>query len=47
MTYCLGMKIKDGLIFMSDTITNSGVDNVSSYKKMFTWQKIIKLQLQF
>ena len=39
MTYCLGMKIKDGLIFMSDTRTNSGVDNVSSYKKMFTWTK--------
>ena len=33
------MKIKDGLIFMSDTRTNSGVDNVSSYKKMFTWTK--------
>ena len=39
MTYCLGMKISDGLIFMSDTRTNSGVDNISSYKKMFTWTK--------
>ena len=28
MTYCLGMKIKEGLIFMSDTRTNSGVDNI-------------------
>ena len=39
MTYCLGMKIKEGLIFMSDTRTNSGVDNISSYKKMFNWTK--------
>ena len=39
MTYCLGMKIKEGLIFMSDTRTNSGVDNISSYKKIFNWTK--------
>lgn len=26
-----------GLVFMSDTLTNAGVDNVSRFKKMFTW----------
>ena len=33
------MRIKEGLIFMSDTRTNSGVDNISSYKKMYIWTK--------
>lgn len=28
-----------GLVFMSDTRTNSGVDNISVYRKMFTWSK--------
>lgn len=37
MTYCVGLQINNGLIFMSDTRTNSGVDNVSSFKKMHTW----------
>ena len=37
MTYCVGLQINRGLVFMSDTRTNSGVDNVSSYKKMHTW----------
>ncbi len=37
MTYCVGLQINSGLVFMSDTRTNSGVDNVSSYKKMHTW----------
>jgi len=31
------MKLDDGLVFMSDTRTNSGVDNVSVYSKMTTW----------
>jgi putative proteasome-type protease len=26
-----------GLVFMSDTRTNSGVDNISTFRKMFTW----------
>jgi len=37
MTYCVGLQINRGLVFMSDTRTNSGVDNVSSFKKMHTW----------
>ncbi|NNE23500.1 MAG: proteasome-type protease [Rhizobiales bacterium] len=37
MTYCVGLKLNDGLVFMSDTLTNAGVDNVAKFKKMFTW----------
>jgi putative proteasome-type protease len=39
MTYCVGLLLNNGLVFMSDTRTNSGVDNVSTYRKMFTWSK--------
>ncbi len=38
MTYCVGMKLEKGLVLMSDTRTNSGVDNISVFRKMFTWQ---------
>lgn len=37
MTYCVGMRLNAGLIFMSDTRTNAGIDNVSIFQKMFTW----------
>ena len=38
MTYCVGLSLNKGLVFMSDTRTNAGVDNISVFKKMFTWQ---------
>lgn len=37
MTYCIGMRMKQGLVFMSDTRTSAGVDNFAVSKKMFTW----------
>ena len=37
MTYCVGLKLRKGLVFMSDTRTNAGVDNISTFRKMFTW----------
>ncbi len=37
MTYCVGMVLDKGLVLMSDTRTNSGVDNISVFRKMFTW----------
>ncbi|WP_371224630.1 peptidase [Roseovarius sp. 2305UL8-3] len=37
MTYCVGMRLNHGLVFMSDTRTNAGVDNFASTRKMFTW----------
>ena len=38
MTYCVGMTLENGLIFMSDTRTNAGVDDIASVKKMHTWK---------
>lgn len=38
MTYCLAMRLDEGLLFMSDTRTNAGVDNVSSYRKMHVFR---------
>ena len=37
MTYCVGMMLDRGLVLMSDTRTNSGVDNISSFRKMYHW----------
>ena len=36
MTYCIGIKTVDGLIFASDSRTNAGLDNVNIYSKMLT-----------
>lgn len=38
MTYCIGLQLKRGLVFLSDTRTNAGVDNVSTYRKMHSWE---------
>lgn len=38
MTYCVGLVLDKGLVMMSDTRTNSGVDNISVFSKMFHWQ---------
>ncbi|MHB8454142.1 MAG: peptidase [Acidiferrobacterales bacterium] len=34
MTYCLAIKVNDGLVFASDSRTNAGMDYVSTYSKM-------------
>ncbi|PJE33131.1 Proteasome subunit [Pseudooceanicola marinus] len=34
MTYCVALQLDRGLLFMSDTRTNSGVDNISTFRKM-------------
>lgn len=34
MTYCVAISIDAGLVFVSDSRTNAGVDNVSTYSKM-------------
>jgi putative proteasome-type protease len=36
MTYCLAIKVDQGLVFCSDSRTNAGMDNVSTYSKMHT-----------
>ncbi len=38
MTYCVGLKLDCGLVFMSDTRTNAGVDNISTFRKMFLFE---------
>ncbi len=38
MTYCVGLNLKHGLIFMSDTRTNAGLDNISVFRKMHSWE---------
>lgn len=39
MTYCVGLKINRGLVFMSDTRTNAGVDSISTFRKMHVWEE--------
>ena len=34
MTYCVGMRLNSGLVFLSDSRTNSGVDHIGSFRKM-------------
>lgn len=34
MTYCLGMNLDAGLVLVSDSRTNAGVDNVGRFEKM-------------
>jgi len=38
MTYCVGLYLKDGLVMLSDTRTNAGVDNVSTFSKMHIYE---------
>lgn len=34
MTYCIGIALDKGLVFCSDSRTNAGIDQVSTYSKM-------------
>lgn len=34
MTYCVGMRPKSGLVIISDTRTNAGIDNISTFNKL-------------
>lgn len=38
MTYCIGLSLNRGMVFMSDTRTNAGIDNISTFKKMTVWE---------
>ena len=39
MTYCVGLCLKDGLVFLSDSRTNAGVDQIGTFRKMTLFQK--------
>jgi putative proteasome-type protease len=34
MTYCVALRLQDGFVMLSDTRTNAGVDNISTFGKM-------------
>ena len=34
MTYCVGMLLDAGMVLLSDTRTNAGLDNISTYQKI-------------
>jgi len=34
LTYCLALRLNEGMVFLADTRTNAGVDNVGVYRKM-------------
>ncbi len=38
MTYCLGISLDDGLVMVSDSRTNAGVDHVAQFQKMRVWE---------
>ena len=38
MTYCLAFRLNEGLIFLADTRTNAGVDNISTFRKLHVLQ---------
>ncbi|MBI1452792.1 MULTISPECIES: proteasome-type protease [Acinetobacter] len=37
MTYCCAMRLQDGMVFISDTRTNAGVDHISVFRKLYTF----------
>ena len=39
MTYCVGIKLDAGLVFMSDSRTNAGLDQISTYRKMMVYER--------
>jgi len=39
MTYCVGVKLDEGLVFASDSRTNAGVDNFAKFCKMTVFER--------
>jgi len=39
MTYCVAMRLNAGLVFMSDSRTNAGMDQISTFRKMTVYEK--------
>lgn len=38
MTYCIAMRVDAGLVFLSDSRTNAGIDQVSTFRKMTVYE---------
>ncbi len=39
MTYCVGIRLNAGLVFLSDSRTNAGIDQISIFRKMMVYEK--------
>ncbi len=39
MTYCIAIKLNAGLVMLSDSRTNAGVDQISTFRKMTVFEK--------
>ncbi len=39
MTYCVAMRLNAGLVFLSDSRTNAGMDQISTFRKMTVYEK--------
>jgi len=39
MTYCVGLLLDQGMVLLSDTRTNAGLDNIACYRKMFLFEQ--------
>ena len=39
MTYCVAMRLASGLVFVSDSRTNAGVDHISTFRKLHIFQQ--------
>ena len=39
MTYCVGIKLNAGLVFLSDSRTNAGLDQISTFRKMIVYEQ--------
>jgi len=39
MTYCVGIRLDAGMVFLSDSRTNAGLDQISTYRKMIVYEK--------
>ncbi len=38
MTYCIGIRLNAGLVFLSDSRTNAGIDQISIFRKMIVYE---------
>ena len=38
MTYCMGILLQQGLVMVSDSLTNAGVDQIAKFRKMTIWE---------
>ena len=40
MTYCVAMRLDEGLVFLADSRTNAGIDHVSTFRKLTVFERV-------